>query len=316
MGLDFFRRARRGRGGPRARRHGRSRIPCRPTASCSTTSGASSCARTTSSSASASTVPANCTTPTATTRPGGPVFDQVVAAARLACRSTASSSTSSARSTRPTPATRSRSTASSATSSAPATCSSSPSSRRDAAGRSGRPGTVTARSVQPDEYGRFLIEIFDEWVRRDVGEMFVQFFDGVLAAYVRGSLQPVRPPARPAARAWPWSTTATSTRATTSSSPRTCWATSCRRRWASWCAPNSSGRSDRPSRPRCPRYCRACAYLFACHGECPKNRVLLTPDGEPGLNWLCAGLKAFFAHADRPMRLMADILSAAARLPR
>ena len=50
----------------------------------------------------------------------------------------------------------------------------------------GRPGTVTARSVQPDDYGRFLTAIFDEWVRRDVGEMFVQFFDGVLAAYVRG----------------------------------------------------------------------------------------------------------------------------------
>ncbi len=47
-------------------------------------------------------------------------------------------------------------------------------------------GTVTDRSVQPEDYGRFLSTIFDEWVRRDVGEMFVQFFDGVLAAYVRG----------------------------------------------------------------------------------------------------------------------------------
>ena len=49
-----------------------------------------------------------------------------------------------------------------------------------------RPGTVTDRSVQPEAYGRFLNAIFDEWVRRDVGTMFVQFFDGVLAAYVRG----------------------------------------------------------------------------------------------------------------------------------
>ena len=48
------------------------------------------------------------------------------------------------------------------------------------------PGTVTDRSVQPEAYGRFLTTIFDEWVHRDVGTMFVQFFDGVLAAYVRG----------------------------------------------------------------------------------------------------------------------------------
>jgi uncharacterized protein len=48
--------------------------------------------------------------------------------------------------------------------------------------------------------------------------------------------------------------------------------------------------------------------LFACHGECPKNRFIETPDGEPGLNYLCAGYKAFFTHIDRPMRIMAELL--------
>ena len=57
-----------------------------------------------------------------------------------------------------------------------------------------------------------------------------------------------------------------------------------------------------------PDYCRECRWLFTCHGECPKNRVLTTPEGEPGLNWLCAGLQDFFEHADHPMRLMADLL--------
>jgi serine-type anaerobic sulfatase-maturating enzyme len=46
-----------------------------------------------------------------------------------------------------------------------------------------------------------------------------------------------------------------------------------------------------------PQYCRRCPYLRDCWGECPKNRVLRTPDGEPGLNYLCRGLKAFYAHA-------------------
>jgi uncharacterized protein len=49
---------------------------------------------------------------------------------------------------------------------------------------------------------------------------------------------------------------------------------------------------------------------FVCNGGCPKDRVLHTPDGEPGLNWLCAGYRAFFNHIDRPMKLMAAELRA------
>ncbi len=45
-----------------------------------------------------------------------------------------------------------------------------------------------------------------------------------------------------------------------------------------------------------PQYCQKCEFLFACHGECPKNRILCTPDGEPGLNYLCSGLKKYFRH--------------------
>jgi uncharacterized protein len=57
-----------------------------------------------------------------------------------------------------------------------------------------------------------------------------------------------------------------------------------------------------------PRFCRECDVRFACHGECPKNRFIETPDGEPGLNYLCEGLKHFFHHVDYPMKIMAGLI--------
>ncbi len=48
-----------------------------------------------------------------------------------------------------------------------------------------------------------------------------------------------------------------------------------------------------------PLYCRQCKYLFACNGECPKNRLIRTPDGEPGLNYLCSGLQKCWSHIDQ-----------------
>lgn len=57
-----------------------------------------------------------------------------------------------------------------------------------------------------------------------------------------------------------------------------------------------------------PRYCRECEVRFACNGECPKHCFLKTPDGEPGLNYLCAGYRRFFNHVDPYMRFMAGEL--------
>jgi uncharacterized protein len=58
-----------------------------------------------------------------------------------------------------------------------------------------------------------------------------------------------------------------------------------------------------------PRFCVECDVRYACHGGCPKDRFLSTPDGEPGLNYLCPGFKAFFHHVDEPMQVMATLLS-------
>ncbi|MEI7526526.1 MAG: SPASM domain-containing protein, partial [Mariniphaga sp.] len=59
-----------------------------------------------------------------------------------------------------------------------------------------------------------------------------------------------------------------------------------------------------------PRQCIECKYRFACHGECPKHRFLKTTDGEPGLNYLCSGYKKFFGYVEPYMQFMGRELKA------
>ena len=168
-------------------------------------------------------------------------------------------------------------------------------------------GTVTDRSVDSLAYGEFLSAIFDEWVRRDVGEMFVQFFDGVLAAYVTGesSLCVLR------------ATCGESVALEHNGDVYSCdhFVDSAHLLGNIMETPiGELVRSEKQrtfgeaKRETLPRHCRDCEFLFACHGECPKNRIVLAPEGEPGLNWLCDGLKCFFAHTERRMKMLAELL--------
>jgi len=59
-----------------------------------------------------------------------------------------------------------------------------------------------------------------------------------------------------------------------------------------------------------PGSCRKCQFLFACHGGCPKNRLIASLDGETDLNYLCEGYREFFAHIDKPMKFMVQELHA------
>ena len=167
---------------------------------------------------------------------------------------------------------------------------------------------ITERSVQPKQYGKFLIEIFDEWVRNDVGNMFVQLFDGVLASYVRGysSLCIFSPRCGEGV--------ALEHNGDVYSCDHfvepTYFLGNITKTHISDLVSSEKQRSfgDSKFKIHFPNYCRKCEFLFTCYGECPKNRVLTSMDGEQGLNWLCDGLKAFFLHTQKPMQTMADLL--------
>jgi uncharacterized protein len=168
---------------------------------------------------------------------------------------------------------------------------------------------ITPRSVNGPQYGRFLIDVFDEWVHHDVARVFVQTFDVALAG---------------------WS----------GSHPGLCvFEETCGLGMAmefngdlyscdhfvepdyflgnildkpmiglvntSWQYQFGQHKKD-----SLPAYCQNCEVHFICNGGCPKDRLLKTPEGEQGLNYLCAGFRSFFNYVDRPMRLMAALLRA------
>jgi uncharacterized protein len=167
--------------------------------------------------------------------------------------------------------------------------------------------TVTGRSVGSEAWGRFLIAIFDEWVRRDVGTVFVQMFDAALASWV-GAPPAICIFAETCGDAVALEHTGDLYSCDHFVEPGYLLGNIARTPLAELVGSPAQRAFGAAKRDTLPRYCRECPVRFACHGECPKNRFILTPDGEPGLNYLCAGYKAFFTHVDRPMRLMAELL--------
>jgi uncharacterized protein len=166
---------------------------------------------------------------------------------------------------------------------------------------------VTGRSVKPEQYGRFLIEIFDEWVRRDVGSVFVQTIDGVLAAWVHGnsSLCVFR---RTCGDGVALEHNGDLYSCDHFVEPQYLLGNILHTPLVQLVNSEQQRKFGDDKRDGLPEYCRECKFLFECHGECPKNRFTATPDGEPGLNYLCAGLKAYFAHVDGCMQIMSNLL--------
>ena len=165
---------------------------------------------------------------------------------------------------------------------------------------------VTDRSVQPDQYGRFLIDIFEEWVKRDVGQVFVQSFDAALANWIGQPSACIFSPTCGNALAIEHNGDLYACDhyvepdyllGNIGETPLVKLVASPRQR-----------KFGRDKFDTLPKYCRDCEVLFACYGECPRNRFTEAPDGESGLNYLCAGYRSFFNHIDGPMRTMAGLL--------
>jgi uncharacterized protein len=166
---------------------------------------------------------------------------------------------------------------------------------------------VTDRSVDPGEFGRFLIGIFDEWVKRDVGSTFVLNFDGALAGWLdmAGTIC-IFGPTCGLGLALEHNGDLYSCDHFVE--PKHLLGNILKTSLGDLVASEKQRKFGQDKKDTLPQVCRECEFLHICHGECPKNRFVETPDGESGLNYLCAGYKAFFKHADKPMRIMADLL--------
>jgi len=169
-------------------------------------------------------------------------------------------------------------------------------------------GAVTPASVPPAAFGRFLCTVFDLWVSHDVGRVFVQFFDEQLALWM----------GRPASLCVFAEVCGPALALEQNGDLYACdhFVDPDHRLGNILAQPLAQmAWSDRQARfgaakADLPRQCLECPTRFACNGGCPKDRILPTSDGAPGLNYFCASYRQFFAHAGPKLRQMAGLIAA------
>jgi uncharacterized protein len=167
-----------------------------------------------------------------------------------------------------------------------------------------RDAPVTPWSVRPEDYGAFLTAIFDQWVRTDVGRVAVQLFEVALESWL-GMPQSVCLFRETCGDAMAIEHNGDIYSCDHYVFPANRLGNVLEDPLASLVSAPAQRRFGQAKRETLPGYCLSCAVRFACHGECPKNRFTKTPDGEPGLNYLCAAYKRFFTHVDPAMRFLA-----------
>ncbi|MGK6310763.1 anaerobic sulfatase maturase [Variovorax sp. DT-64] len=165
---------------------------------------------------------------------------------------------------------------------------------------------ATDRTVKAEQFGKFLTSIFDEWVQRDVGKVYVTTFDVALGSWMGQHNSCVVSPTCGGSLTMEHNGDVYSCDhyvepdhliGNINTAPLKTLVSSEKQR-----------RFGQNKYDTLPAYCKECPVLFACYGECPRNRFIKTPDGEDGLNYLCAGYRAFFMHIDKPMKAMANLI--------
>jgi len=163
--------------------------------------------------------------------------------------------------------------------------------------RPGHPDSVvTEWSVDPDDWGYFLCRVFDKWLAQDIGKVMVNHFETLVAQHLglpsqmcvysetcgkglaiehEGSVFSCDHYVYPEYRLGDIKSA----------------------RLGEMVSSRAQSDFGSAKSRTLPQYCRRCSYLSDCWGECPKNRFIRAPDGEPGLNYLCRGFKKFFGHA-------------------
>lgn len=168
-------------------------------------------------------------------------------------------------------------------------------------------GGTTEWTVRPEQWGRFLCAVFDEWVQQDVGRIFVQQFEVALEAWL-GFEPSLCVHASTCGNCLAMEHNGDLFSCDHFVRPDYYLGNIMETPMAQMVASPFQRRFGLDKRDSLPRYCRECPVLFACNGGCPKDRFATTPDGEQGLNYLCAGYRQFFTHIAPFMQVMAQLL--------
>jgi uncharacterized protein len=167
---------------------------------------------------------------------------------------------------------------------------------------------VTERSVTAHGWGEFLVAVFDEWVVRDVGEVFVQHFDTLLGNRFGEHSVCVHAPICGSAVAIEHNGDVYSCDHYVEPGYHLGNVTDTR--LATMVASPFQRRFGQAKSDSLPGQCVRCRVRWACHGGCPKDRFRAADDGQSGLNYLCPGYDRFFTHAWPAIDEMATLLAA------
>jgi uncharacterized protein len=167
--------------------------------------------------------------------------------------------------------------------------------------------TLTDWSVSPDDYGQFLCKVYDEWVRNDVGRVFVQLFDVTLANWIG------HPPGLCVFSETCGEALAIEKNGDVFSCdhfvyPENRLGNILRDDLLEMVYGQVQRGFGLNKREALPATCLNCEYRFACHGDCPKHRFVQTGEAGKGLSYLCTAYKKFFSHVHPTMQYMAEQL--------